>query len=309
MPAHVVQRRSACDRSGRDATAVQARASGVVAREVVFEKGVDGMMRRRFCTTILLIVLAFSAFDARAAVHVALVPSAPSVAQGSEFTVKIRVTQAGSEFNGYETIVHFDPAVLTFLPASPLDLQEGAYMKNACGTTFHWFTTGTTEIGVVHSLMCAGLLLTGPGDVYTLRFRADEAAASTPITFTANRWYRAGVLVETVSTNASVAIVQPSDASGPRPAAARLSVAPNPFNPSTVIEVETAQAGLQRLGVYGLAGRRIRVLPGGSFEAGARQVVWDGRADDGVRVGSGVYVVRLEAAGGVTRHRRVVLLK
>jgi len=91
--------------------------------------------------TVLGLVFWIAAPETRAAVSVALIPSAPTVALGAEFTVTVRVTQAGSAFNAYQAIVRFDPAVLTFLPASPLSLQEGAYMTGACGQTFHWFTS------------------------------------------------------------------------------------------------------------------------------------------------------------------------
>lgn len=109
-----------------------------------------------------------------AAVAVALLPSAGTVAVSDTFTVKIRVTEAGSKFNAYQTIVQFDPEKVTFLPLSPTSLQEGPYMTGACGNTFHWFQAGTYELGVVHSLLCAGVELPGPGDLYVFRFRAEE---------------------------------------------------------------------------------------------------------------------------------------
>jgi hypothetical protein len=45
-----------------------------------------------------------------------------------------------------------------------------------------------------------------------------------------------------------------------------------------------------------------------SADAGALQATWDGRADDGRAVSSGVYFYRLEA-GGTIETRRMVLLK
>src|SRR5436190_22213471 len=78
------------------------------------------------------------AAQSHAAVNVALVPTVTNVGIGGTFEVHIRVTQAGDEFNSYQAIVHFDPTALTYVPTTPLGLQEGQYMKNACGQTFHW---------------------------------------------------------------------------------------------------------------------------------------------------------------------------
>jgi flagellar hook assembly protein FlgD len=62
------------------------------------------------------------------------------------------------------------------------------------------------------------------------------------------------------------------------------------------------------LEVFGLDGRRIRVLEAGAERAAARHVVrWDGRAADGSRVPAGVYYARLHTAGAV-RSQRIVLL-
>jgi flagellar hook assembly protein FlgD len=54
----------------------------------------------------------------------------------------------------------------------------------------------------------------------------------------------------------------------------------------------------------------VRTLVDGvqSADAGALQATWDGRADNGAAVSSGVYFYRLEA-GGTIETRRMVLLK
>lgn len=82
------------------------------------------------------------------------------------------------------------------------------------------------------------------------------------------------------------------------PAASRLlGNAPNPFNPSTEIRFELSARDASapvRLGVFDLAGRRVRTLYAGSLAAGAHAVVWDGCTDQGRAAASGVYVYRLE---------------
>jgi parallel beta-helix repeat protein len=84
---------------------------------------------------------------------------------------------------------------------------------------------------------------------------------------------------------------------------------PNPFNPTTRIEIEVPQAGSDlRLEIYDVAGRHVKTVAVGQFPGGTHQFRWDGRDDAGRQVASGVYLLRLSAPG---RHitRKLVLLK
>ena len=83
---------------------------------------------------------------------------------------------------------------------------------------------------------------------------------------------------------------------------------PNPFNPVTTLRFELARTARVDVGVYDLAGRRVRSLAGGPREPGAHAVVWRGLDDLGRPVGAGAYVIRLEA-GGQVRSTRVTLVK
>lgn len=114
-------------------------------------------------------------------------------------------------------------------------------------------------------------------------------------------------------------------AAGPNPAEAPTAVPtlpgefalganyPNPFNPQTVIAFELPTAATVSLRVYDLAGRLVATLVEGAAVAGTHTATWTGRGDDGLPVGSGVYLYRLtaEGAGGrlFTQTRRLTLLK
>lgn len=84
---------------------------------------------------------------------------------------------------------------------------------------------------------------------------------------------------------------------------------PNPFGPSTVVRfsLPTAAAHVS-LGVFDVAGRRVRALHDGPVDAGAHERAWDGRNDAGGRVASGTYFVRL-VAGERTLVRKATLLQ
>ena len=87
---------------------------------------------------------------------------------------------------------------------------------------------------------------------------------------------------------------------------------PNPFNPVTTLEYGVAVPGRVTLCVYDLAGRKVRTLVDRDVESGEHKVVWDGTTDVGKRAASGVYFLRMEAAGHTDAFhatRKLVLLK
>jgi hypothetical protein len=87
-----------------------------------------------------------------------------------------------------------------------------------------------------------------------------------------------------------------------------LNVFPNPLNPSTTIEYSIPMGGRVTLRVYDAAGHLVRTLLDAVQPEGARRITWDGRDDAGAGIASGVYLLRLEAAG--QQHtRKLVLLK
>ena len=83
---------------------------------------------------------------------------------------------------------------------------------------------------------------------------------------------------------------------------------PNPFNPQTHITYHVPGSEAVRLQLYSLTGQSIRTLVDGVVSGGAHTVVWDGRDASGEPVGSGVYLVRLEA-GDFIDSRRMMLLR
>ena len=78
---------------------------------------------------------------------------------------------------------------------------------------------------------------------------------------------------------------------------------PNPFNPGTVVAFELAEGGPVRLRVYDIAGRMVIELENGVIPAGEHRVRWDASG-----FVSGVYIVRLDAAG-ITQTIKSTLLK
>jgi flagellar hook assembly protein FlgD len=63
-----------------------------------------------------------------------------------------------------------------------------------------------------------------------------------------------------------------------------------------------------RLAIFDLAGRRVATLADGVLPSGYRTAAWNGTADDGTAVSSGVYFARVEA-NGETATRKVLLIR
>lgn len=85
--------------------------------------------------------------------------------------------------------------------------------------------------------------------------------------------------------------------------------APNPFNPTTWIRFELPETRLVRLFVYDLRGRLVKNLINGEERvAGSYQVTWNGQAENGEKVSSGIYFLKLQA-GEEIKTRKMILFK
>ncbi|HVP07060.1 MAG TPA: T9SS type A sorting domain-containing protein, partial [Candidatus Acidoferrum sp.] len=83
---------------------------------------------------------------------------------------------------------------------------------------------------------------------------------------------------------------------------------PNPFNPTTTISFSLPAAGQARLEVFNILGVLVATPFDGNANAGANEVVWDGKDAGGRSVASGVYLYRL-TSGSFTETRKMMLLK
>ncbi len=83
---------------------------------------------------------------------------------------------------------------------------------------------------------------------------------------------------------------------------------PNPFNPSTTIKFDLETEANVELRIFDVRGALVRTLVSGIRPAGGNEAVWDGIADTGARVSSGVYFYRLKTAG-FSETRKMILLR
>jgi len=85
---------------------------------------------------------------------------------------------------------------------------------------------------------------------------------------------------------------------GPSPAEYQLfQNYPNPFNSSTRIRFEIANQSRVQLAIYNTLGEKIQTLENEVMLAGSHEVVWNGKNAHGGDAASGLYFVKLRAAG------------
>lgn len=99
-----------------------------------------------------------------------------------------------------------------------------------------------------------------------------------------------------------------TDTEGQNIARMSISNAPNPFHTSTAIRFYLPQATQVRVSIYDAKGAHISTIVDGHVAAGDQQVYWSGKDERGREVGSGVYFIRVYAAG-FTQTRKAALLR
>ncbi len=81
---------------------------------------------------------------------------------------------------------------------------------------------------------------------------------------------------------------------------------PNPFNPSTTILFTVKENDTAKVRIFNLKGELIRDFTG--YQSGVHKIVWDGEDRNGRKVGSGIYLYRLDA-GSQSTTRKMMLIK
>lgn len=88
------------------------------------------------------------------------------------------------------------------------------------------------------------------------------------------------------------------------------AVWPNPSGGATRVVYRVPHSGdAHEVEVYDAAGRAVRRLFSGTRPVGDYELEWDGRDGSGARVASGVYFVRIHAAGATPAARKLVLVR
>jgi len=86
-----------------------------------------------------------------------------------------------------------------------------------------------------------------------------------------------------------------------------LSIGPNPFSALATIEYTLSSAAEVNAEVFSVTGARVRRLHSGSFGAGTRRILWDGKNDAGRALPSGTYFVKISANSSIAAQRVTIV--
>ena len=199
---------------------------------------------------------------------------------------------------GIHAVVAFDRASLELLEVSEGDLigAQGAPV---------FFKDLEADAGRVVDLAALGrgVALEGSGEVAVLRFRSLDGGvpvlAEVDLRDAVNGRIGAG---ERIASRGAARLDEPAQAAR----LAFLGARPNPFGQETSLAFELPAATAVRLQIFDVTGRLVRTLASGEMGAGRHGIVWDGRSDEGRRLGGGIYLYsfqagRLESTGKIFR--------
>lgn len=221
------------------------------------------------------------------------------VAEDGVIGLRVSLSQT-RDLKGYGFSLTYDPARYTFVESRESDenlLKTGAGRQTLFLASDR--TPGRVDIGAVK---IDGEGASGDGTLVEFVFRTSGAPVASDFQVSES------VLI---GVDGAVDLLTHVEIGDLAPLPDRFNLdqnAPNPFNPSTVIRYQLAEAGKVRLAIYNLLGQEVRVLVNERMEAGAFTVTWNGTDALARRVASGVYLYRMQA-GDFSAVRRMVLLK
>ena len=84
---------------------------------------------------------------------------------------------------------------------------------------------------------------------------------------------------------------------------------PNPFNPETKIVFNLLEEGDVKLEIFNIKGQKVKTLMDCYTSPGEFELIWDGKDDNNLQVGSGVYFYQLNINGNSEVINKMILMK
>ena len=83
---------------------------------------------------------------------------------------------------------------------------------------------------------------------------------------------------------------------------------PNPFNPTTTISFEIAEAGKTQIEIYNVKGQKVKTLLDDAMEMGEHSVIWNGTNSNNKQVASGIYFYKV-SVNNTEQIKKMILIK
>ncbi|WP_457652691.1 Ig-like domain-containing protein [Rhodocaloribacter sp.] len=186
-----------------------------------------------------------------------------------------------------------DPLLIAWEPAEDPEGDEVVYAWELAASSgfdevLHREDVGTVtqveiDFGVVAALLTAQGVALNETVTFFHRIVASDGSAETP----------GAAFSVTLTRGAIVGVASEEE---PSRLLALAQNYPNPFAETTriVFEVPAGERGAVHLSVFDIQGRRVATLMHRPLPPGRHEVTWNGRADDGRPLASGLYLYRIE---------------
>ncbi len=106
----------------------------------------------------------------------------------------------------------------------------------------------------------------------------------------------------------TVNILTGTDPNDVTPVKTTISNFPNPFNPSTTINLSIGEAGMVEVTIFDIRGRNVNTLINEHLNEGKFTTIWNGKDSDGNPQASGIYFMRLKTSS-LNISSKIMLLK
>ncbi len=227
-------------------------------------------------------------------------PLDQNIQQGEEGCLSIMLDEA-LEVRTIEVTVTFDGSIL-----SGLEGGGGAAFQDLPCSVWQEYSSSENQWTGFAVALGADCFIVDPGELFYWNFSAENSGVSEITAVLVTLYDRFGVIIPGISLQSTSVVV--GTGSSPVgdygvPILPSITSSPNPFNPQTNIKFWLPQACEASLVVYDLKGRCVRKLLTGPVSEYWTIVRWDGRADSGHNVPSGVYLYQLVTAGEVLSGR------
>lgn len=261
----------------------------------------------KYSVAIALFVMAavVSSAPAQSAVQLQFTPADTMVSLGTAGRLSVMLNNLDKDVRTLDLYVSYDTTVVSSLGGG-----AGAMFSNSGYFVFQGFVDSVP--GQWHGfavIMGASSSVIGAGELFYWDYQG-VAAGRSPITATSVAVAAAdGTYYPMVNLGAtSVMVATPAGVRNELPRSApQLRLWPNPFNPRTTVSARISEAGLVRLAVYDLNGRKVTTLFDGEKPSGEFRLNWTGQDAGGQDVPSGVYLMRLTTMNGATTSKAILL--
>lgn len=234
---------------------------------------------------------------ATGSVDVQFYPRHSYVAPAGLCTLDVFVTSPADSLACMECFVQYDNTLLTLVTVLEGTLFTGAPYPTFMDTTH----VSPDTVSAVDCVLGYQSYFLAPGDLVRFVFRAEQAGVAGVHIASIQVWdIDRQELFPVVDPNAWIHIGSPPTGARTPSAGGSFECYPNPFNPSTTLELNLPPGEVNDIDVsiYSPTGRKVTTLFRGNGDTGNNQWVWHGTDGSGRRVASGVYfaVARTESA-------------